>query len=104
MSVDLDAITFDDRVGEHAVGDLGGEPACFGRFRSREIELEVLALPHVLDRAVAERLERVGDRPALRVEHGWLQRDEHARTHAATPSPERIGKRGRKYGPRASTA
>ena len=39
----------------------------------REIELEILALPDVLDAAVAERMQRVGDRPALRVEHRRLQ-------------------------------
>ena len=50
----------------------------------RQIELEVLALPDVLDAAVAERVQRVGDGLALRIEHRRLQRDEHARAHAVT--------------------
>src|SRR5262249_55781430 len=48
----------------------------------RQVELEVLALPHVLDRAVAERVQRVRDGSSLRIEHRWLQRDKHLRTHA----------------------
>src|SRR5262245_13825017 len=104
MSVHLDAITLDDRVRKYPVGDFRRELTRLRGFPSGEVELEILALPHVLDRAVAERLERVGNRPSLRVEHGRFQRDEHSRAHAATPSPERVEKRDRKYGPRASAA
>ena len=34
------------------------------------------------DAAVAERVQRVGDGPPLRIEHRWLQRHEDSRAHA----------------------
>ena len=42
-------------------------------FADAEVELEVLALPHVGDGVVAERVQRLGDRVALRIEHRRLQ-------------------------------
>ena len=78
----LDAVALDHRVGQQLVGDLGRERPGLRRLGRREIELEVLALPHVRDAAVAERMQRVGDGPALRVEHRRLERDEDARAHA----------------------
>ena len=65
MSVDLDAITFDDRIREQLVGDFGGERAAPAAASvGREIELEVLALPDVLDaarsRATAARRQSSG--------------------------------------------
>src|SRR6266508_1764456 len=89
MSVDLDAITFDDGIGEHLVGNLRRQRARLRRLGGREIELEVLALPHVLDVAVAERMQRVGNRFALRSEDGRLQRDENPRSHAIGPRQQR---------------
>src|SRR5438046_8174451 len=76
MSVDLDPIAFDHRIREELVRDLRGERSGRGRLGRRQIELEVFALPDILDRAVAERMERVGDRLALRVEDRRLERDE----------------------------
>ena len=65
------------------------------RLGRRQIELEVLALPHVFDAVVAERVERLGDRAALRIEHRWLQRDEDSRAHAAHPC-ERVNAAARR--------
>ena len=83
-AIDLDAITLDHRVREQLVGDLGRQRPGLGRLGRLEIELEVLALPHVIDGAVAKRVQRVGNRFSLRIEHGRLERDEHACTHTLT--------------------
>src|SRR5580704_9710871 len=82
-SVHFDSIAFNHRVREELVGNLRGERPRLRGFRRRQIQLEVLPLPHVLDAGVAERMERVGNRSSLRIEHGWLQCDEDARTHQA---------------------
>src|SRR5476649_2220467 len=75
-SVHLDAIAFDHRIGQKLVGDFGGQRLRLRGFRRREIELEILALPDVFNPVVAERMQRVGDGLALRVEHRLLERDE----------------------------
>ncbi len=65
-SVNLDAITLDDGVGQHFVGHLSGQRLRPGRgVGGRQIELEVLALTDVGDTVVAERVQRVGDGLAL---------------------------------------
>src|SRR5438552_2662714 len=102
-SLDLNPIALDHRICEHFGGDFRGQRARLARFGGREVELEVLALPHVLDASVAERLQGVGNRAALGIEHRRLQRHEHARTHRLRPSPAPAGKRDRRYRPRAST-
>src|SRR3954462_3434486 len=79
-SIDFDAIAFYHRVRQQLVGDFGRQPSRLRGFGRLQIELEVLALAHVLDAAVPERMERVGDRLALRAEDQRLQRDAHART------------------------
>src|SRR4029077_1181435 len=80
-SVHLDAVALDHRVGEDLVRDVGGELLGLRPLGRRQIELEVLALPHVRDVQIAERLQRIDDRPALGIEHRWLQSDKHTRTH-----------------------
>src|SRR5688500_15970878 len=90
MSVNLDAVALDHGIRQHLVGDFGGERACLGGLSRRQVELEVLSLTHVGDRGVAERLQRVGDRLALRIEHRRLQCDVDTGAHAATPSLERV--------------
>src|SRR5215204_4758986 len=85
-SADLNAVTLDNRIRQQLVSN-------FGRHRARlvtriggELELEVLALPHILDPAVAERVQGVDDRLAPRIEHRRLQRDEYPRAHQDTPA------------------
>ena len=51
-----------------------------------DVELEVLALPDVLHRAVAERVQRFGDGRALRIEDRRLEGHEHTRTHQTVTS------------------
>src|SRR5437867_7127892 len=80
-SVNLYAIAFDHRVRQQLVRDFGGERSRLRRLGRREIQLEVLALPHILDGAVAERMQRIGDRAALRIEHGRLERYEDTGSH-----------------------
>src|SRR5262245_18987376 len=86
MSLNLDAIAFDDGVRQDFVGDFGRERSGLVRFLRRQIELEVLPLPYVFDGAVAKRLERVRDGLTLRIEHRRLQRDEYARSHTVSTS------------------
>src|SRR5437879_11106511 len=81
MSVDLDAVALDDRVGEHFVSDLGRKLSRGGRLRGLQVELEILPLAYVLDVPVAERVQRLGDGPPLRVEDRRFQCDENARAH-----------------------
>ena len=78
---DLDAIALDDRIGQQLVGGFRRERARLVRYAALDLELEVLALPDVLHRRVAERVQRVGDGCALRIEHRRLESDEHTRTH-----------------------
>src|SRR5262245_58953374 len=82
-SLDLDAVALNHRVCEQFVGDLGRQRFRFRGLGGRQIELEVFALPHVIDAVVAERVQRVGDGPALGVEHGRLERDKDARAHVS---------------------
>src|SRR6266852_1750098 len=82
-SANLDAITFDHRIREQLVGDLCGQRLRLGSLRRCQIKLEILALPNVLDAVVAQRMERVRNRAALRIEHRWLQRHKHSRARAA---------------------
>src|SRR5207253_9023416 len=77
--LDFDPIALDDRVREQLVGDFGRQHLGLRRFGRRQVELEVLALPNVLDAAVAERMQRVDDGPALRVEDGRLEGDKDTR-------------------------
>ena len=79
--VDLDPITLDHRIREQLVGDLGGQRARLLGGRGRELELEVLALADVADARVAQRVQRVGDRLALRIEDRRLQCDEDSGFH-----------------------
>src|SRR5262249_6196632 len=51
--------------------------------RDIEIELEVLSLPDIGDRAVPERVQRFSNRMTLRIEDGRFQRDEHTSFHEA---------------------
>src|SRR5262249_32658257 len=101
-SVDLDSVALDDRIGQHLVGHFGGELPRGARFVRFQIQLEILSLPHVADVRIAERVERLGDGPPLRIEHRRLQRHEHASAHAFRPSPG--GTPGRRCGRRASAA
>src|SRR5262245_35663694 len=73
-SVDLDAVAFDHRVGEQLIGDLARERPRMRGVGGREIELEVLPLPDVLDARITHGEQCVGYRPSLRVEHRRLQR------------------------------
>src|SRR5207344_1266970 len=86
MSVHLDAIALNHRVGEQLVSHFGRHDPRLRGLRRREIELEVLPLADVLDAAVAERMQRVGDGLSLRIEHGRFERDEHTCAHAYTPT------------------
>src|SRR6185436_9575832 len=97
----LNPVAFDHGVREQFVGHLGGEGPGLGDLRRRKIQLEIFPLPYVVDARVPERMERLGNRPALRIEHRRLQRDEYSRAHAAsfptdrrsTRSPPRSGSR-----------
>src|ERR1035437_7405669 len=80
-SVNFNAITLDHRIREQLVGHLGGERPGLHRLGGGEVELEILALAHVFDLAVAERVQRVGDRLALRVEDRRFERDEDTSAH-----------------------
>ena len=78
----LDAILFDDRVGEDFVGDGFDFAAClFGGDAVGECDLEVLALADLRDGGVAESIERGAHRLTLRIENGGLQSDEDASFH-----------------------
>src|SRR5687767_9699950 len=80
-SLHFDPVTLDDRVREQLVGNFGGERLGLSGFGGREIELEVLPLPNIFHAGIAERMQRVGNRAPLRIEHRWLQRDEYSRAH-----------------------
>src|SRR5256885_16496170 len=102
MSVDLYAIALDHRVREHLVGHFGRELPRGAGFVGGQVELEIFSLADIADLRIAQRMQRLGDRPPLRIEHRWLERHKHAGTHAIKPSP---GERpGRRCDPRASTA
>ena len=90
-TVDLDPIALDHRIREQLVGDLGGQRARLVGDVDVELELEVLALPHVADAGVAHRVQRLGDRLPLRIEDRWLQRDEHSGFHRSQSPLKRLG-------------
>src|SRR4029079_9538010 len=46
--LDLAAVALDQWIAKSLVGTLGRERPCLSRFAGRQVELEVLALPHVL--------------------------------------------------------
>jgi len=58
----------DDGVGQDATGDLGDEALGLFLRRAREVDLEDLALPDVLDGAVTHRVQGVLDGLSLGVE------------------------------------
>src|SRR5438046_10584280 len=89
LLVHLDPIAFDDRVRQHFVGNLGGQRPRLTGFAGGEIELEVLSLTDIFDRTVAERMQCIGNRPALRIEHRWLPGDEYSRSHLSTLNCQR---------------
>src|SRR5215208_4706141 len=88
---DFHPVTFNHWVREELIGDLGRERARLVGRLGRELELEVLALTHVADARVPHRVQGVGNRVPLRVEHRRLQRDEYASFHyflrAGAPPP-----------------
>ena len=78
----LDVVLFNYRVREELVVNLRRKRArLVGGFRG-ELELEVLALPHVADGAVAHRVQGIGDGLSLRIEDRGLQRHEYFGLHA----------------------
>ena len=78
---DFNPVTLDDRVRQQLVRRLRRQPPCFICGARVDVELEVFPLPHVFDGGVAKRMERVGDGLSLRIEHGRLERYEHAGAH-----------------------
>ena len=77
----LDAEALDDRIRQHAFATFGGQRLAFGGRVHVQVELEVLALPDVGHRVVAQRVQRLDDGAALRIEDRGLESDEHTRLH-----------------------
>src|SRR4051794_17654046 len=78
---DLDAVILDDGVREQLVASGLQSLLGTGLVRTRQLDVEHLALPHALDASDAERLQRPLDGLALRIEDAGLQGDGDARFH-----------------------
>src|SRR5712691_8350751 len=110
-SFNLHAKVFDDWIRQHLTRHALGLGARLG-FAERTIDgnLEIFSLANVADAAVAEQLDRMLDRFALRIQDTWLQRDVNLGFHqqavrrVRTPSgSERISYSSCAYDPVAST-
>ena len=67
---DLEAVFFDDRIGQHFLGDALELRLGFIAVPSVEVEDEKLALAYVLYSGVTQAGERVMDGLSLRIEYG----------------------------------
>src|SRR4029453_795119 len=77
------------RIREPFIGAFGGErPRLIGRLRS-EFELKVLALADVADPGIPHRVQRVGDRVALRIKNRGFERDKDSSFHVEFPAGSR---------------
>src|SRR3990170_2828178 len=76
------SVILDDGVGEELLAHVLYFGAGARRIALGHLDLDIFTLAHIANRAEAERMERAGDRLALRVEHPRLQRDGDARLHA----------------------
>src|ERR1700722_10904426 len=72
---------FDHRVGQYVAGNTFHFSLGVGGFHRAQGELEVLSLPHVLDRGVLHSFQRPMDGLPLRVEDGALQSNVNMRLH-----------------------
>src|SRR6266851_2934590 len=82
--VNFNAITLNDRIREQLVGHFGRKRLRLRGLRRRQVELEVLALPHVLNPAIAQRMQRLGDGAPLWIEDRRFQSNEDAGSHWKT--------------------
>src|SRR3972149_3582486 len=80
--LELIGVVLDDGVGEELLAHALHFGAGAFRIALGHLDLDIFTLAHIANRAEAERMERAGDRLALRVEHARLQRDGDARLHA----------------------
>src|SRR5262245_26343822 len=81
-----DRVVLDHRIREQLPGEFLEQAARLGLGSRRELDLEQLALAHVLDRGVAELTARRADRLALRIEHVGLELHLDQRLHESSSS------------------
>ena len=68
------SVVLDDGVGEELLAHALYFGAGARRIALGHLDLDIFTLAHIANRAEAERMERAGDRLALRVEHARLHR------------------------------
>src|SRR5579883_1833392 len=98
--LDLDRVVLDHGVGEELLAHGFDRGLGAGLVGLCEVELDHLALAHVVDAREAQRSERVADRLALGIEHARFERDVDARFHVSIPwsSPRSTGPSPREAG------
>src|SRR6185312_1957042 len=84
-ALEIDLVALDHRVGEELLthrldGGAGAVGIALG-----EIEVDHLALAHLIDAAESQGAQRMRDGLALGIEHALLQHDMNARLHRARP-------------------
>jgi hypothetical protein len=95
---DFEAELFDDRIGEHLLGDLLDFRLSGGAIHTLEIEDEKFALADVAHGGVAQGRQCVLDGGALRIEHGTFQHDPDVCFHAGIIQNRRRKVEGRRRG------